>query len=175
MARRETKEEAQSDIDFLATLHDKYYDSLMRYVFVRIHDITEAEDIASETFLKALQSLKSFKGNREQMKAWLFKIAHNITIDHIRKENRWREAQLNITITSQTPDIETIAENKDLRRRVIECLKHLTPSQQEVLGLRVFAGLKSAEAGTILGKSPGAVREMQRAAIESLRKLINEQ
>ena len=56
--------------------------------------------------------------------------------------------------------------------RLSKALRQLTPSQREVIGLRFFAGLSSAEVGEILGKSGAAVREMQRAAIEKLRKLI---
>ena len=162
-------EEVRNDADYLATLHEKYYSRLSRYIFVRINDKAEAEDIASEVFLKALRSLKSFRGTREQMPAWLYKIARNLIVDFVRKEERKRKAQRDITIIDRTDDVETTIETRDRLRKVIEGLKHLTQAQREVLGLRAFSGLKSAEVAKLLGKSPGAVREMQRAAISSLR------
>src|SRR4030042_1271343 len=98
----------------LAGLYEEYYDRIAHYVYVRIGNRAEAEDIAGEVFLKALQSLKSY---REQ----------GIPI------------------------------------------KQLTVEQREVINLRFFGGLTSKEVGDILNKSDGAVREMQRAAMEKLR------
>jgi len=166
-------EEVESNVDYLATLHEKYYSRIARYIFVRIHDKTEAEDIASEVFLKALQSLKSFRGTREQIPAWLYKIAHNLIVDYVRKEERKRKAQHDITIVDQSDDVEATVEVRDRLRKVVEGLKHLTPAQKEVLGLRTFSGLKSAEVAKLLGKSAGAVREMQRAAVAALREYMN--
>ena len=165
-------DKANNDADYLATLHEQYYSRLTRYIFVRINDKSEAEDLASEVFLKALQSLKSFRGTRDQMPAWLYKIARNLIVDYIRKEESRRKAQRDITIVNQSEDLEATVETRDRLRKVIEGLKRLTPSQREVLGLRVYSGLKSAEAAKLLGKSPGAVREMQRAAVASLREYM---
>ena len=171
MAKKNT-DEVKNDADYLATLHEEYYSRLSRYIFVRINDKSESEDLASEVFLKALQSLKSFRGTRDQMPAWLYKIARNLIVDYIRKEESRRKAQRDITIVNQSEDLEVTVETRDRLRKVIEGLKRLTPSQREVLGLRVYSGLKSAEAAKLLGKSPGAVREMQRAAVASLREYM---
>ena len=99
-----------SDIDYLASLHNQYYDKLTRYVFVRIYDRAAAEDIASEAFLKALKSIKSFRGTREQMPAWLMKIAHNLTVDYIRKEKRRQKAEREIELSDPIGDVEAIVE-----------------------------------------------------------------
>ncbi len=156
----------------LTNLYEEYYDRMVRYIFVRIRDQTEAEDLAGEVFLKALKSLDSYRGRGEQMRVWLFKIAHNVVIDHVRKMSKRKTVPLNDMEIPDRLSVEETVETKLQVERLSEALDQLTPSQREVIGLRFFAGLSSAEVGEISGKSGAAVREMQRAAIEKLRKLI---
>ena len=156
----------------LTNLYEEYYDRMVRYIFVRIRDQTEAEDLAGEVFLKALKSLNSYRGRGEQMHVWLFKIAHNVVIDHVRKMSKRKTVPLNEMEIPDRLNVEETVETRLQVERLSEALEQLTPSQREVIGLRFFAGLSSAEVGEISGKSGAAVREMQRAAIEKLRKLI---
>lgn len=156
----------------LANLYDEYYVRIVRYIFVRISDQTEAEDLAGEVFLRALKSLSSYRGRVERMQFWLFKIARNIVVDHVRKMSKRKAVPLDAMEIRDKLSLEEIVETKLQVERLSEALKQLTPAQREVIGLRFFAGLSSAEVGEILGKSSGAVREMQRAAIATLRKSI---
>ena len=156
----------------LTNLYEEYYDRMVRYIFVRIRDQTEAEDLAGEVFLKALKSLDSYRGRGEQMHVWLFKIAHNVVIDHVRKMSKRKTVPLNDMEIPDRLSVEETVETRLQVERLSQALEQLTPSQREVIGLRFFAGLSSAEVGEISGKSGAAVREMQRAAIEKLRKLI---
>jgi len=156
----------------LTNLYEEYYDRMVRYIFVRIRDQTEAEDLAGEVFLKALKSLDSYRGRGEQMHVWLFKIAHNVVIDHVRKMSKRKTVPLNEMEIPDRLNVEETVETRLQVERLSQALEQLTPSQREVIGLRFFAGLSSAEVGEISGKSGAAVREMQRAAIEKLRKLI---
>ena len=158
----------------LASLHEEYYDKIARYIFIRIGDRTEAEDLASEVFLRALRSLGSYRSQSERMRAWLFRIAHNLVVDHLRKMSKRKGESLD---GMEIPDelcVEEAAERNSQIEILSRVLGQLTPAQREVIGLRFFAGLSSAEAGTILGKSGGAVREMQRAALVTLRRLMGD-
>jgi RNA polymerase sigma-70 factor (ECF subfamily) len=155
----------------LAALYEEYYDRIARYAYVRIGDTTEAEDIAGEVFLKALKSLKSYKERGVPMQAWLFKIAHNLVVDHLRKTAKQRTIPLDmVQIESGTNPALSAERNLELER-VKKAMEQLTREQREVLALRFFSGLSSKETGNILNKSDGAVREMQRAALERLRRL----
>ncbi len=154
----------------LANLYEQYYDRIVRYIFVRINDQSEAENLGGDVFLKALQSLDSYWGHTEQMRAWLFKIAHNLVVDYLRKMSKRRDVSIDEVEIPDRLNVEEVVETKLEVERLSESLKQLTPAQREVIGLRFFSGLSSAEVGNILGKSSGAVREMQRAAVETLRK-----
>ncbi len=153
----------------LAALYDEYYEKIARYIFVRTSNRAEAEDLAGEVFLKALESLDSYRERGIPMQAWLFKIAHNLVVDYVRKVSKRRDLSLDNVEIPDRLNVEEAVEAKLERERLSKALGQLTPAQREVIGLRFFAGLSSAEVGKMMGKSSGAVREMQRAAIETLR------
>ena len=151
-------------------LFEQYYDRIVRYIFVRINDQSEAENLAGDVFLRALQSLDSYRGRKEQMQVWLFRIAHNLAVDYLRKKSKRKDISTDEVGISDRLNIEDVVEAKLEVKRLSKALQQLTPAQREVIGLRFFAGLSSGEVSKILGKSNGAVREMQRAAVKALRK-----
>ena len=166
------KEARRANEAKLVSLYEEYYDKIARYAYVRIGDRTEAEDIAEEVFLKALQSLKSYKERGIPMQAWLFRIAHNLVVDHLRKTTKRRTVPIDtVQIATDVDPVITTEKNIEVER-VTKAMEQLTKEQREVLGLRFFGGLTSKEAGSILNKRDGTVREMQRAAMEKLRGLL---
>ncbi len=158
--------------DMLASLYEEYYDKIAHYAFLRIGNKTEAEDIAGEVFLKALQSLKSYQERGIPMQAWLFRIAHNLVVDYFRKTAKRKSVPIDTVPIQADTDPATGTEKKIEAERLARAMERLTPAQKAVIGLRFFGGLTSKEVGQILNKSDGAVREMQRAAVESLRRLL---
>lgn len=163
----------QSAEVILVSLYEQYYDRIVRYIFVRINDQSEAENLGGDVFLRALVSLNSFKGGAEQMRGWLFRIAHNLVVDYVRKMSKRRIISIDKVEIVDKLDVEEAVVTNLQVEQLSKALRYLTPAQREVIGLRFFAGLSSDEAGKILGKSSGAVREMQRAAVESLRKQMH--
>ena len=157
----------------LSGLYDEYYDRIARYAFVRIGNTADAEDIASEVFLKALDSIDRYQDRGLPMQAWLFKIAHNLVVDYLRNKSKKSTLPLDtIEIAGETDPAEKAEINLEMER-VHTAMQSLTEEQREVVRLRFFGGLSSREVGELLNKNDGAVREMQRAAMEKLRKLMN--
>ena len=156
----------------IAGLFEEYYDKVVRYIYIRISDQPEAEDLAGEVFLKALKSMGSYRGSAEQLRFWIFKIARNIVIDHYRKMSKRKTVNLDDVEIADGTNVEEMAEQRLQIGELTKAMKQLTEAQREVIGLRFFAGLSSAETAQVLGKSSGAVREMQCDAIQRLRKLM---
>ena len=156
----------------LSDLYEEYYDKIARYVYVHIGNREEAEDITGEVFLKALQSLESYREQGVPMQGWLFRIAHNLTVDYLRKMNKRRTVPFDSVVLQGNDNPANTAEKNIEFERVSEAMQELTTEQREVINLRFFGGLTSKEVGGVLGKSDGAVREMQRAAIEKLRGIM---
>jgi RNA polymerase sigma-70 factor (ECF subfamily) len=157
----------------LSNLYEEYFDKIARYAYVRIGHKADAEDIAGEVFLKALQSLKSYKERGAPMQAWLFRIARNLIIDYFRKKNKRKTVPIDhVEIEGGTNPAKLAEENMELEQ-VKRAMEQLTQEQREVLVMRFFGGLSSRETGQVLNKSDGAVREMQRVAILKLRNLLS--
>jgi RNA polymerase sigma-70 factor (ECF subfamily) len=170
---RNTNKEIRDNEARLVALYEEYYDKIARYVYVHIGDRSESEDIASEVFLKALKSIKTYRDTGLPMQAWLYKIAHNLVVDHLRKVSRIKTVPIETVEIIDNQDPLDAVNRKLEMEKVGAAIIQLTEEQQEVLQLRFFGGLTSKEAADILNKSDGAVREMQRAALEKLRQILN--
>lgn len=167
-----TRENISKAENRLAALYEEYYDKLARYIYTRIGNKSESEDLASEVFLKALKSINSYRDTGPPMQAWLFKIAHNLVVDHLRKVSRIRTVPIDTVEIVDDNDPVDLAEKKIEMEKVEVAMAQLTEEQKEVIRLRFFGGLTSREAAAVLNKNDGAVREMQRAALEKLRLLL---
>lgn len=170
-----SKGERSSKEAALAALYDEYYDKIAHYIFVRLGNRAEAEDLAGEVFLKALESLDSYKEKGIPMQAWLFKIAHNLFVDYVRQAVKRKTVPIDTVEVVSESDPQATAEINVQLAKLASALNQLNPAQRQVIELRFFGGLTSEEAGRILNKSSGAVREMQSAAIKHLRKLLHEE
>jgi RNA polymerase sigma-70 factor (ECF subfamily) len=134
----------------LAGLYTEYYDKIAHYASCHIGSKTDAEDIAGEVFLKALESLGSYKKRGIPMQAWLFKIAHNLVVDYLRKMSKRKTIDIEgITIASDESP-EMAAEVNIEIGRVKEAMGLLTQEQRQVLSLRFLGELTSKETAKTL-------------------------
>lgn len=176
MRRNQLNEKSDNETktmeSIIAKLFEEYYDKVVRYIYIRISNQAEAEDLAGDVFLKALKSVGSYKGSTAQLRFWIFKIARNIVIDHYRRMGKRKTINLDDVEISDGFNVEEVAERSLQIGELTKAMNLLTDAQREVIGLRFFAGLSSAETAQVLGKSSGAVREMQCDAIQKLRKLM---
>ncbi len=160
----------QHDGDAFTQLYDKYFDKIYRYVAFKVGDRVEAEDMAQQVFLSALQNISSFKWRNIPFSAWLFRIAHNKVVDHLRKKGRPATVSLEgVQVLSASNPQQAAELSLD-----IEWLKsataELTAAQRDVITLRFAGDLPIAQVAQIMGKSQGAVKALQHSAIVALRK-----
>ncbi|HUZ80976.1 MAG TPA: sigma-70 family RNA polymerase sigma factor, partial [Gaiellaceae bacterium] len=133
----------------------------------------DAEDLTTQTFLKMLESIGKFRWQAAPFSAWLFRIAHNLAMDHFRANKRWQPEE---HVPEPEPDDSTSAEAGALesigRKSMLELIEDLSPEQQQVLTLKFVFNFANAEAATILGKTEGAIKSLQHRALVSLQKQI---
>lgn len=154
-------------------LYEEHFDRIYRYIAFKIGDRVEAEDMTQQVFLNAVKSISSFKWKGVTFSSWLYRIAHNQMVDHLRKKDRQPSVELVDPVVSNEASPQQVAEQKMDIERVLKATKGLTEAQQEVISLRFSGGLSIAEVAGIMGKSQGAVKALQHSAILALRKVLS--
>jgi RNA polymerase sigma-70 factor (ECF subfamily) len=162
----------QHDQEAFTQLYEKYFDKIYRYVALKVGDRMEAEDITQQVFLKAIKSISSFKWKGFPFSSWLFRIAHNQVIDHLRKRTRRETVALEDTLLTSDDDPQLALERKLDIEQLALATKKLTRAQQEVISLRFAGELPIAQVAKVMGKSEGAVKALQHSAVVALRRVL---
>ena len=171
--KQEVRRAARGDEESAALLFDHYYPRLYRYALARLGASQDAEDVAAETFARVLRDLDRFRWRGAGFDAWLFRIAHNLVMDHFRHAQR--EAPDDTMQTEEmdlrTPEVAAL--ESELSDEVRHMLVHLSPDQKDVIALRFAAGLDTNETAAAMNKKVNAVRQLQFRALETLRQRMS--
>jgi RNA polymerase sigma-70 factor (ECF subfamily) len=159
----------------LGELYDRYAPKMYAYIYRRVGHAATAEDLTGELFLRVVRSILNDQAWRESFSAWLYRIAHNLVVDHYRSLPEQPHQHLEPSVEGESGDLASALESRGERERLRAATRRLTPDQQEVLALRFGEGLTSAEAGRILKKSTGAVEALQHRALASLRRILGDE
>jgi RNA polymerase sigma-70 factor (ECF subfamily) len=165
----------QHDQEAFAQLYEEYFDKIYRYVALKIGDRTEAEDMTQQVFVKALRSISSFRWKGRPFSAWLFRIAHNLIVDYLRKRSRRAAVPLAEPLPAGDGDPQQAAERRLDIDRLALATRQLTEAQREVISLRFAGELPIAQVARVMGKNEGAVKALQHSAIAALRRALRTQ
>ena len=159
----------QFDSCALAEIYDIYSPRLYRYAMRLLGDDCAAEDCVSETFSRFLKALQAGKGPRDYLQAYLFRTAHNLVVDHYRRQSPTEELDEDLP---QAETTENIAEDNLRQSRVRAALHKLTEDQQQVVALKFLEGWENEEIARALHKPIGAVKSLQHRALAQLQKIL---
>jgi len=165
----------KGDSASFAGLYEHFYEKIFRYVLFKSGSVAEAEDITEEVFLRMLESVRSFKWKGYPFSSWLFRIAHNLVVDHFRRNGRQKTSPLESvsgTIGATTHDVDSYLDTELSMVQVSEAMTELTDLQREVLSLRFSGGLSVRETAEAVGKNENAVKALQHAGVKKLRMLL---
>ena len=164
----------KKDEQAFARLYEDYFDRIYRYIVARIGDTHEAEDMTQQVFLNVLKSISSYRWSGKPFAAWLFRIAHNQVVDHLRKRSKRSLVPIEDAppIESAGEDPEEEVEMKMDMEQVAGATRELTAAQREVISLRFAGGMSIIEAAKAMGKTEGAIKALQHSAILALRKKL---
>jgi RNA polymerase sigma-70 factor (ECF subfamily) len=166
----------QGDRDALEELYLIHFDRIYSYLHVSVGNRHDAEDLTTQTFLKMLEKIGSFKWQSAPFSAWLFRIAHNLAMDHFRSRRRWQpEEEVPEPPGEEEPSAELTAMQTIGRESMLKLIDRLSPEQQQVLTLKFVFNLPNAEVAAILDKTEGAIKSLQHRALVSLQKQIAQQ
>jgi RNA polymerase sigma-70 factor (TIGR02952 family) len=162
------------DAEAFGELYDHYVTMVHRYVYHRVGDRATAEDVTSETFVRALRRIDSLSFQGRDVGAWLVTIARNIIRDHV-KSSRYRleVATADMRDADRATDGPEDAVIQHLtNQQLLACVKQLGSEQQECIVLRFLHGLSVSETAEIMGKKDGAIKALQHRAVRRLAGLL---
>ncbi|MEU7031365.1 ECF subfamily RNA polymerase sigma factor, BldN family [Streptomyces sp. NPDC015232] len=168
-------ERAQAgEAEAFGRLYDQYSDTVYRYIYYRVGGKATAEDLTSETFLRALRRISTFTWQGRDFGAWLVTIARNLVADHF-KSSRFRlevttGEMLDANEVERSPE-ESVLESLS-NAALLDAVRRLNPQQQECVTLRFLQGLSVAETARVMGKNEGAIKTLQYRAVRTLARLL---
>src|SRR5690242_3921341 len=174
-------ERAQAgDSQAFGLIYDRYLDTVFRFIYFRVGNRQLAEDLTSDTFLRALKRIGSFTWQGRDLGAWLVTIARNLVADHF-KSGRYRlEVTTGDVLDADREDRgpegspESAVVDHITNVALLTAVKQLNPEQQECIVLRFLQGFSVAETAQTMGKNEGAIKALQYRAVRALARLLTE-
>jgi RNA polymerase sigma-70 factor (ECF subfamily) len=163
----------QGDRAALEELYLLHFDRIYGYLHVTVGNRHDAEDLTTQTFLRMIESIGRFRWQSAPFSAWLFRIAHNLAMDHFRAGRRWQPVE---DVPEPVSAVAQSAEEGALQAigqaSLLESIERLSLDQQQVLTLKFVFNFSNGEAATILGKTEGAIKSLQHRALAALQKKL---
>ena len=163
----------RGDAEAFGRLYELYVGEVYRYLYHRVDRLEDAEDLTSQVFLKAWQSIGKYRSQGVPFTAWLLRIAHNTVVDYYRSKKReisLTKLESDAGALDSTQRLEEEVERLQLRRAILR----LREDYQRVIVLRFIMGMNGAEVAAIMGKREGTIRVMQHRALSALRSILGE-
>ena len=162
------------DQEALAKIYDMFSDALYAYAFKHVGRAQVAEDLVAETFQRFLTALERGGGPQNHLRAYLYRITHNLITDLYRREPPPTQELDEERLIEDTPGPSGILSEQQESEKVRQALRLLTPEQRQVLTLKYLEGWSSAEIAQSMEKSLGAVKALQHRGVAALQRILLE-
>ncbi len=159
--------------DALAEVHDRYYPAIYRYIAYRVGDAQVAEDLTSEVFTRLLSALRDRNAPQNTLRGWLYAVARRAVSDYHRKRFRRPQVELPESLPSRDANPLEMAEANMNREALMAALAELTDEQQQVIALRFGSEMPIQAVAETMGKTEGAVKQLQARALASLARMLS--
>jgi RNA polymerase sigma-70 factor (ECF subfamily) len=156
----------------ISAIFEQYYPLLYRYIYHHVRHRATAEDLAAEVLTRMLEQLAKGRGPERHLKAWLYRVAHNLVIDDARRQVHRDHDPLDEGMVSTEHDVEMEVHGAILRQQAETALQRLTPMQRAVIVLKYLEGYTNNEISPILELSVGAVKALQHRGLASMRRYL---
>lgn len=163
----------RSETEALACLYESHAGQVYRYLSNRLAQPADAEDVTAEVFLRAMLALPSFEIRDAPFRAWLLRIAHNLAVNHLKKQSRRREVGLLDERAPSGEDPAELALQQANFEEVSSVMGNLTDLQRQVIEFRFLRQLTVAETADHMSRSESAVKFLQYSAIRALRRRLS--
>lgn len=167
---------AQEDPRAFGALYEHYVDKIYSYVYRRVGNARDAEDLTSRTFYRALSHIGTYVDKGYPFSAWLYRIAHNLIANWHRDRGRHPVISIDDLVLGSSPEDgpEAATQSADDQQFLRDVISEIDPVRQELLVLKFTEGLSNAEIGEILGRSEGAIKSLYHRTLLQLRREMSE-
>nr|MBC7244352.1 sigma-70 family RNA polymerase sigma factor [Chloroflexota bacterium] len=155
----------------IAEIYDRYSLRIYNYIYHRLGNAPLAEDLTATVFLRMLEAIRSSRAWQTSFSGWLYRIAHNLVVDHFRTGRR-DDVPLDDWPVASHEHPADVAERSLTQQRLRAAITQLTEEQSLVITLKFLEGMSNAEIAQLMGKSEGAIKSLQFRALAALRRLI---
>jgi RNA polymerase sigma-70 factor, ECF subfamily len=169
-------EQAKNDPGAFGQLYELYVDKIYNYIYYRVGNHHDAEDLTAKVFFRALNHIPRYQNSGAPFAAWLYRIAHNLVANWHRDHSRRQVVSLeNVTLSGAAHETPHQAiERTDERELLLAAIQQLPTERQELLTLKFVEKMSNAEIGQVMGRSEGAIKSLYHRTLLSLKKLLAE-
>ena len=166
---------ANGDRQSFGEFYERYLKEIYRYIFFRVYDHDEAEDLTTKVFLEAWESLAAKPRRQEihNIRAWIYRIAHNKVIDYHRTRKPHVPIEDQVQKNLQTAGLEGEVDDLFVSQRLAYGVRQLSGTYQQVIILRFINQMSHAEVAEILGVTESHVRVIQHRALQQMREVMS--
>jgi len=155
----------------LEEIYDTFSARIYSYIYHRIGDAAVAEDLTGDVFVRMLEALRTERAWSTSLQGWLYRIAHNLVVDHFRRQTKRDGPELDerwMAADDPTTSFEGLFSSNQLRI----AMRFLTEEQRQVIVLKFAEGLSNVEVAEIMDKTEGAIKALQHRALEAMRRVV---
>ena len=165
-------ERAKEDPAAFGILYKRYVRKIYSYVYCRIGNRHDAEDLTARIFHHALANIDRYESRGLPFSAWLYRIAHNLVANWLRDRSRRRVISLDELVLIEQRGVSVLehqAEANEEREALFEAIRRLPADYQQLLILKLMEGMSNVEIGQVMGRSEGAIKSLYFRTLIALR------
>lgn len=168
---RELVQLAKTDDRAFGEIYERYVEKIYNYVYYRTSNKHDAEDLTARVFQRALKHIPKYEDRGVPFSAWLYRIAHNLVVNHHRDRRRRKIVPLDdlIVSTFRWDAPEKVTERREDKEELLQAIQRLPEDRQQLLILKFVERLSNAEIGEIMGRSEGAIKSLYHRTLIALR------
>ena len=160
------------DQEAFAELYNAYVDKIYKYIYYKVGNHADAEDLCEQVFLKAWEAIGRYTWCGHPFSSWLYKLAHNLVVDHYRTHRESLPLNDLMSTSGEPADLDgtlsQMLDAEELKAAIVQ----LTDEQRQVIALKFIEGFDNAEIAQMMNKKEGAIRALQYRALRSLQTIL---
>lgn len=161
----------KEDPAVFGTLYERYVSKIYNYIYYRVGNHQDAEDLTARTFFRALNHIDNYEDRGAPISAWFYRIAHNLVANWHRDQGRRPVVSLEAVPLNDSPDPpEKVALVSEERRQLLNAVRSLPADRQQLLVLKFVEHLPNAEIGAIMERTEGAIKSLYHRTLTTLRR-----